>query len=141
MSAGRVVALYVSPARGEPMAARHEVEARADHGFAGDAHARPGGSRQALLMDAETLKQLSLRPGTLKENITTLGLEVNALAPGTRLRIGQVTLEITKPCEPCSRWNQIRPGLSATLRGRRGLLARVIEGGVIRVGDPITPLD
>ncbi|MFQ5927536.1 MAG: MOSC domain-containing protein, partial [Terriglobia bacterium] len=113
MSRSRVVALYVSPARGEAMAAQQQVQVVAGHGFADDAHARPGSRRQVLLLDAETLKEFSLRPGVLKENITTLGLQFATLTPGTRLRVGKALLEVTKPCEPCSRMNQIRPGLRA----------------------------
>jgi MOSC domain-containing protein YiiM len=119
------------------MRARPEVEAVADHGFADDAHARPGGARQVLLMDSETLRALAVKPGAVKENITTLGLNLQALAAGMRLRIGKVTLEITKPCTPCDNMNRIRPGLRQELEGRRGMLARVLTGGKIRVGDPI----
>lgn len=136
-TSGRVVGLYVSPARGEAMRARPEVEAVADHGFADDAHARPGGARQVLLMDSETLRALAVKPGAVKENITTLGLNLRALAAGTRLRVGNATLEITKPCTPCDTMNRIRPGLRQELEGRRGMLARVLTGGTIRVGDPI----
>jgi len=136
-TSGRVVGLYVSPAKGEAMLARQEVEAIADRGIADDAHARPGGSRQVLLMDAETLKELSIRPGAVKENITTLGLNLQALAAGTRLQVGETTLGITKPCTPCDQMDKIRPGLAVALRGRRGMLARVLTGGKIRVGDPI----
>jgi MOSC domain-containing protein YiiM len=32
---------------------------------------------------------------------------------------------------------KIRPGLRKELWGRRGMLGRVLEGGVIRAGDPI----
>ncbi|MFQ5817609.1 MAG: MOSC domain-containing protein [Terriglobia bacterium] len=141
VSGSRVVALYVSPARAQAMVARQQVQALANHGFADDAHARPGSRRQVLLLDAETLKEFSLRPGSLKENITTLRLKLARLAPGTRLRLGEALLEITKPCEPCSRMNQIRPGLQAKLHGRRGMLARVLTGGRIRVGDAIEVFD
>ena len=59
--------------------------------------------------------------------------------PGTRLRIGAVLLEITQECDPCSRMEEIEPGLKAALTPdwRGGALARVIEGGVIAVGDTI----
>jgi MOSC domain-containing protein YiiM len=33
--------------------------------------------------------------------------------------------------------DDIRPGLKLKLRGRRGLLCRVVEGGTIRRGDRI----
>lgn len=59
--------------------------------------------------------------------------------PGTRLRIGTVVLEITQECDPCSRMETLAAGLKAALTPdwRGGVLARVIEGGAIAVGDTI----
>ncbi len=114
------------------------VTARADHGFDGDAHARPGGSRQVLLLDAETLAELGVVPGALKENITTEGLRVAELQPGTRLRVGAALFEITKECTPCEFVESVQAGLLPKIQGRRGMLARVVEGGPIQVGDSIT---
>ena len=88
-------------------------------------------------MAAETLEILQLEPGTVKENITTSGLDYQAISAGTRLRIGEAVLEATMPCEPCSRMDEIRSGLRTELRGRRGWLFRVAQGGKIRRGDAI----
>lgn len=59
--------------------------------------------------------------------------------PGARLRVGAVLLEITQECDPCSRMEEIEPGLKAALTPdwRGGALAKVIEGGRISVGDAI----
>jgi len=38
---------------------------------------------------------------------------------------------------PCDLLEKIRPGLRRELRGRRGMLCRVIAGGMIRRGDNI----
>jgi len=133
----RVRALFVSPRRTSPMRACTEVTARTDHGFDGDAHARPGGSRQVLLLDSETLLELEVVPGALKENITTEGLRVAALEPGTRLRVGGALLEISKECTPCEFVESVQKGLLPKIQGRRGMLARVVEGGPIQVGDAI----
>lgn len=124
-----------------PMRAVEEIEAVVNRGFAGCAHAQAGGMRQILLMDLETLEDMHLRPGNIKENITTRGLDVRGLRPGQRLRIGQALVEITVPCEPCKRMEEIRAGLEKELRGRRGMLCRVVEGGRIRAGDPIEALE
>ena len=124
-----------------PMRATEEIEAVANRGFSGCAHAQPGGLRQVLLMDLETLEEMQLRPGEIKENITTRGLELRGLRPGQRLRIGEALVEVTVPCEPCKRMEEIRAGLKCELRGRRGMLCRVMEGGRIRAGDPIVALD
>lgn len=124
-----------------PMRPVEEIEALANRGLAGCAHAQPGGLRQVLLMDLETLEDMQLRPGEVKENITTRGLDVRGLRPGQRLRIGAALVEVTVPCEPCKRMEEIRAGLKQELRGRRGMLCRVLEGGRIRTGDTILALD
>lgn len=138
---GRVAALFLSPGHGERMQARAEVRARKDHGLEGDAHARPGGSRQVLLLEAETLAEFGLAPGELKENITTAGVSLAQLTAGSRLRLGEALLEVTLDCAPCAFVDAVQPGLQEKIRGRRGLLARVIAGGQIRVGDAIEILD
>lgn len=135
---GTIIALHLSVGHRQPMAAVPEVHAVADLGLEGDRHARPGGRRQVLLMEAETLGELGLAPGDVRENITTAGLPLMDLAAGTRLRLGEtVVLELTAECEPCARMDEVRPGLRKTLEGRRGVLARVLTGGRIRIGDPI----
>lgn len=112
----------------------------ADAGFEGCAHAQPGGKRQVLLVDRETLEAMGLEPGILRENITTDGLNVNGLEIGQQLRIGETRLEVSTVCTPCDLMEKIRPGLRKELWGRRGMLCRVAEGGIIRRGDPVEKL-
>ena len=83
---------------------------------------------------------MELQPGILRENITTEGLNVNSLEIGQRLRMGKAMLEVTMVCTPCNQMERIRPGLRKELWGRRGMLCRVLEGGVIRLGDLIEKL-
>lgn len=109
----------------------------ADVGFAGCAHARAGTDRQVLIVDKETLDALELSPGIIRENITTEGINVNGLEPGDCLRIGEALVQVAMPCTPCSLMDKIRPGLRKEIRGRRGMLCRVLRGGMIRTGDGI----
>ena len=106
-------------------------------GIEGDHHAKPGSSRQVLLMAEENCDRFGLAPGEVRENIVTRGLDLQALAPGTRLEIGAASLEITKDCEPCAFIDSLRPGLRAQMAGRRGMLARVVRSGEVRRGDAI----
>ena len=138
---GEVLRLFVALVHRQPMGEMEEVVAVADRGFQGCVHGRQGSRRQVLLMDLETLEQLGISTGAVKENITTWGLEVQALRPGQRLRMGEALFEVTVPCEPCRRMDEIRPGLQQELRGRRGMLCRVLQGGRIRRGDRIELLD
>lgn len=114
-----------------------EARVLADFGMEGCAHAQPGGNRQILLVDRETLDAMGLVPGILYENITTDGLNVNSLPIGQQLRIGEARLEVTMVCTPCNQMERIRPGLRKELWGRRGMLCRALEGGLIRPGDSI----
>ena len=134
----RVLHLFRAPQRRAPMEELGEARVVEQFGLEGCAHAWPGGGkRQVLLMDVETLRTLDLRPGIIRENITTEGLEVNALKVGEKLRVGQVELEVSAVCEPCELMEEIRAGLMEELMGRRGMLCRVLRGGVVRPGDTI----
>jgi MOSC domain-containing protein YiiM len=132
-----VVKLFRAFKRGLPMEAVESAEALADLGLAGCAHAHRNSKRQVLLVDKETLDAMQLKPGTIRENVTTEGLNVNGLTLGERLRIGPVLLEVGAVCTPCNQLEKVRPGLRRELYGRRGMLCRVLEGGAIQIGDPI----
>jgi MOSC domain-containing protein YiiM len=134
---GTVTNLQICTAHRAPMQRKTALRAVSDLGLEGDLHAKPGSARQILLMDEETLAQFGLEPGRVRENITTRGIELKTLAAGTRLRVGGAVLEITKSCTPCDFIDGIRPGLRAQMEGQRGMLARVVEGGEMRVGDSI----
>jgi len=136
-----VLHLFRAPQRRLPMEELSEILAVEDSGFESCAHARPGGKRQVLLVDNETLQLMEIRPGIIRENITTTGLNVNGLALGQQLRVGGARMEVTAVCTPCDLMEKIRPGLRRELRGRRGMLCRILAGGTVRQGDPIEKLE
>ena len=133
----KLLHLFRAPKRSAPMEELTSAEVVKDAGLAGCAHARPGGKRQVLLVDAETLDVFQLKPGITRKNITTEGLDVNGLAVGQGLRLGEVELEVSAVCDPCEQIEALRPGLQAEMQGRRGMLCRVLSGGRIRCGDAI----
>jgi MOSC domain-containing protein YiiM len=136
---GSVRSMQTCPGERLPMRPLEESQLL-DGGIPGDAHFAPGSLRQLLLIEAETLAELGVETGAVKENITVEGLTLMGLPAGTRLEVGQAELEITKECEPCSRMDEIRDGLKAELIGRRGMMARVSRPGLVRRGDPIRVL-
>jgi len=133
----QVVFLQSGPKKKEPMVPAASLRVMEDLGVEGDHHARPRSSRQVLLMAEENCDAFGLAPGEVRENIVTRGIDLQALPAGTRIEIGDAVLEITKDCEPCVFIERLRPGLRARMEGRRGMLARVLRSGEIRVGDPI----
>jgi MOSC domain-containing protein YiiM len=132
-----VAALFVSPARGsgrsEP---RERVRALEGHGLEGCAHANPP-RREVLFASQVHLDAVEVEPGAIRENITVAGADVQEWAVGQHVRVGDVLMEITMVCDPCQRMDELRSGLREELDGRRGMLAHVVEGGEIAVGDPI----
>lgn len=136
----QVVFLQKSPKSKEPMIVCPALTLIAGTGIEGDIHARPKSSRQVLLMAEENCDAFGLAPGEVRENITTRGLDLQSLPAGTILELGSASLIITKDCEPCVFIDKLRPGLKAKMERRRGMLARVVQGGEIKVGDKVRQL-
>lgn len=137
MEQGKVVSLQLCVGHREPMSSQERVTV-VKGGLEGDRHANVNSFRQILLMEKEILDGLSLSPGTIRENVTIEGLAIHGLQPGEFVRLGSdVVLEVTGLCEPCSRMDEIRPGLRVTLDQRRGVLTRVVEGGEVGLGDGV----
>ena len=132
-----ILHLFQCLAHGEPMREFEEVFAVENKGLQDCIHGRSESIRQVLLMDQETLEEFGIAPGRARENITTRGIVLGSLPLGQLLRAGEALLEVTKPCTPCHQMDEIRQGLQEALRGRRGLLCRVVEPGRIRRGDRI----
>ena len=138
MNSGEVVAIHVRSGHRQPMQSLEEGIAISDQGLQGDYKGQPGSARQVLVMDRETLDNLHVEPGMIRENLTLQGIPVASLQPGQVLFIGdEVTLEVTGPCAPCSRMDEIRSGLQQSLQGRRGTHTMVLNGGTLKVGDQV----
>lgn len=84
--------------------------------------------------------------GQFGENLTTSGLDVEALLINQRLRIGdEVVLEVSIPRQPCrtfAAWMEESAWVRRfTEHGRCGAYLRVAVPGTIRTGDPIELLE
>lgn len=105
------------------------------------------GKRQVTLIQAEHFPVIAalagleeVTPEQLRRNIVVSGIALLALKD-QRFQIGEVVLEGTGECHPCSRMEEnLGAGGYNAVRGHGGLTARVIRGGVIRLGDSLTPL-
>ena len=136
---GKILSVQLCPGRKKPMLEVQQAEAVTNFGLKGDRHALADSSRQILLIEKEILDTLRLKPGEVKENITTTGVELMKLTYGDKLRIGNdVMLEMTSACSPCNRMDEIRQGLLQEVAGRRGMLARVVHGGIVFQGDSVS---
>ena len=138
MQQGNILNLHIARVKGTPSDPVQEATAISAHGLEGDRSCMVSNARQVLVMDKETLDHFELAPGQIKENITTEGLNLSEAKPGHVFFIGdEVTMEVVGECEPCGKMDAIRMGLRKELNHRRGVLAMVISGGPIKVGDAI----
>jgi len=148
---GRVHQLSVSPRGGVPKLPVREARLH-ELGFDGDAVALPrihGGPDRAVCLyaleriDALRAEGCAIFPGAIGENVTLAGLDWDLVQPGARLRLGpDARVEVTKWTTPCkttagfvggdlTRYHQEhRPGWSR-------VYARVLEGGLVKVGDAV----
>jgi MOSC domain-containing protein YiiM len=95
------------------------------------------------LIDALHAEGHPIAIGSIGENFTIYGLDWGRLGPDVRLEVGDVTLQITRPANPCkniadsfldgdiNRVSQkVRPGWSRWY-------ARVLQEGHVSVGAPV----
>lgn len=135
---GTVEFLHLCVGHRKSMDTRNHITALAGIGLQGDRHAIPNSLRQVLIIDLNTLDHFGLKPGQVRENITVSGLDIHKCLPGQLLQIGEnVILAVTGLCEPCSRMDEIRGGLQRKMDGKRGVLAFVVHGGPLHIGDHV----
>ncbi len=155
---GRIVQLHLKPqegrARGLPKRAVPRLAITRD-GVAGDFNrwrtekANGDPDQAVLLLSEEILIGLRaegwpVQAGELGENVTLAGLPPDALQPGAQVHLGEVLLEVSKPCDPCTVLYSLPyvgtergPAFLRTLQGRRGWFARVLRGGTVRPESPV----
>ena len=149
----QLVWIGVRPARDLAMIAVDVAEVRLQRGLVGDRYGkvvpRSGinrGKRELSLISAEAIATLAARLGVAnacdlysktRRNLVVAGVALDALI-GRRFFVGEIELEATGACEPCVRMNlAFGPGGFAAMHGLGGLTARVIQPGLLRVGDAL----
>jgi len=144
--AGRVDWIGLRPARDVPMHAVEEAEATAGKGLSGDRYGSGSGKRGITLIQAEHLPVIAalvgreVLPALLRRNVVVSGIPLIALK-ARQFRIGEVVLQGTDPCDPCSRMETaLGAGGYNAMRGHGGLCARIVSGGNFRIGDEVVAL-
>ncbi len=149
----RVVSLHLHPEKsGQPLRAVDQIEVVMEKGIIGNGRhfgrlscstGQPS-QRQVSLIEREqiaghaaTLGLLTIPPGAVRSNIETQDVDLIALL-GREVQIGGALLFFYAARTPCEKMDRVCQGLRALMEDRRqGVLAQVIRGGVIRIGDPI----
>jgi MOSC domain-containing protein YiiM len=140
---GQIVSVNVSAGKGERKKPVESVELRIGHGIAGDGHAGPDPVRQVSMLALESIdkmrdKGLDVNPGDFAENITTKGLNLYGLPIGTRLRSGDVELEVTQIGKECHDRCAIYYQAGDCVMPREGIFVKTISPGFLRAGDAIS---
>lgn len=144
---GKVTWIGVRPERRAEMLVVDAVEATTQNGLTGDRYAGRSGNRQVTLIQTEHLPVIasnlglaSVDPVLLRRNICVSGINLLALKD-KQFQIGDVILEYTGLCHPCSFMEEIFGAFGAggynAVRGHGGINARVLKSGIIRLGDVV----
>lgn len=142
MPDARIVAVYLKRAHRGPMDPVSEATLVANKGLEGNVDRSR--RRQVTLLELENWRQSTADAGSdadpsrRRANIVVSGISL-ARTRGRILRIGDVRLVVGGELTPCERMDEVHPGLKVALKPdwRAGIFAQVLDGGVIRVGDPI----
>jgi MOSC domain-containing protein YiiM len=151
---GKVEAIFTVAKAGEPMQSVQSVEAVAGKGIRGDRKFRDPShpqkdtaERELTLIEAESVEAvnrdypLKLDPIETRRNVLTRGIALNHLV-GRDFSVGAVKLRGIRLCEPCKHLESLtRNGVMRALVHRGGLRAQILEGGTLRVGDQVAPLN
>lgn len=134
---GTLTALHIRPQGSKAPLRVEQARAIAHVGLEHDRHADPISPRQLLVAENLVYQELDLSPAVLRENLL-FDFPIEQLVSGDVLRIGEdVVLWLTFHCESCNHLERHQPGVVKALGHRRGMLARVVSGGMIREGDSV----
>lgn len=136
-----IKAICTSERRGTAKKDIREAEFIEDFGIKGDAHAGKW-HRQISLLSYEQVEEFRKRgahvdDGAFGENILAEGIDFKTLAIGTRIKSGDVLLEVTQIGKKCHSECEIFKQVGDCIMPREGIFARVLHGGKLKTGDKL----
>jgi MOSC domain-containing protein YiiM len=146
---GRVEWIGIAAERRADIRPLQEAAVELNVGLTDDHHARSGTSkRQVTLIQQEHLAVVAqllgrekVDPTELRRNIVVSGVNLLSLKR-TKFQIGDVVLQGTGPCAPCSLMEQnLGSGGYSAMRGHGGITSIVVRPGTIRIGDEVRFLE
>jgi len=147
MPEASVIAILTAPKKAAPVQSREEVRAVAGKGLEGDRYFNAAGwdeaKKEITLVEIEAIEaanrdyDLGLTPADMRRQIVTRGVALDHLV-GREFTVGDVRCRGIKLNEPCNHLRKLadKPLVKPMIH-RGGLRAQILEGGTIRVGDPI----
>ncbi len=149
MANGKVLAICICPVAGQAMHHVDKIEAIAGAGLRGDRYSTGEGSfnkgnpgrRQVTLINGRFFPGSGFEYIDSRRNIVTLDVELMWLI-GRDFQVGNARMRGVKYCDPCNRPTKLsgkQKSFMETFHDCGGLVAEVIDGGLIRVNDLVIP--
>jgi len=144
---GEVIWIGLRPGRNTPTKIVTEVGAEKGQGLDGDRFSgTPESKRQVTFVQEEHLSVIGgimekeIDPAILRRNIMVKGINLLALH-NQKFQVGDVIFKGTGYCHPCSKMEiALGPGGYNSMRGHGGITARILNSGVLKVGDSVSLL-
>jgi MOSC domain-containing protein YiiM len=141
-ASGRIVAVSTSRTKGVKKKNIMRGKLIKEYGLENDAHAGKW-HRQISLLAIENIREMQQKgvnvdSGDFAENITTEGLVLWKLPVHTKLRLGDdVLVEVTQIGKKCHSHCAIYHQVGDCVMPKKGIFARVLNGGIVQPGDAI----
>jgi MOSC domain-containing protein YiiM len=149
---GTLVAIFVADAAGAPMRSLESAQCLRGRGIEGDRYAAGRGhwmktdGCEVTLVRREDIEQAHRRAavgfldGGHRRNLVVEGIPLQAYHR-RRVRIGGALLEFHRLRPPCGYLDRLlQPGAAKALGSAAGIGLRVVEDGMIRIGDRVEVL-
>jgi MOSC domain-containing protein YiiM len=139
----KIIAVCSSPKKGTKKQNIGDGVLQQDYGLVGDAHADCYTHRQVSLLSIDSIDKmrslgLDVHAGDFAENLTTEGIDLVSLPVSTRLSVGNsIILEVTQIGKECHTKCAIYRQIGKCVMPEEGVFAKVIQGGNVKVGDPL----
>jgi len=147
--AGAIVEINIAETEGGAMESHEGAELVAGKGIVGDRYFDDDPDAQITLIDADQLDRINqqtgwkLTPSETRRNVVTRGIDLNQWET-SRFNLGDAVLEGVELCEPCASLgasletsDRSAVDVVKELTHSGGIRARIVEGGNIKVGDPV----
>ncbi|MBQ0027522.1 MAG: molybdenum cofactor biosynthesis protein [Lachnospiraceae bacterium] len=138
---GIVRGICISEKRGTVKKYIPQAKLIENFGIENDAHAG-NWHRQISLLSYEKIEEFKakgaqIEPGCFGENLIVEGFDLGKLPVGSRLKAGEIILEITQIGKECHSHCEIFKTMGDCIMPREGIFAKVVKGGELKVQDTI----
>ena len=141
---GKVNYISIRPVKRAHPQSQESVNVSVEGGLDGDHYSGSSKKRQVTLIQQEHLDGVAnilgkenIDPGLTRRNIVVSGINLLAFKD-RQFQIGDVVLEMTGLCHPCSRMEEnLGPGGYNAMRGHGGITTKVIKGGTVEIGSKV----